>query len=62
MALLDKEFRFSVSTPYDFKFNMDGAARGKSSPVGTRIVLRNSKGGVLFVFSKDVGVMDSNEA
>lgn len=43
------------------KFNVDGAARGKPSSV--RIgVLRNCKRDALFMFSKNVGVKNSNEA
>ena len=39
-----------------------GAARGKSGPTGIRGVLCNNKSGVLFMFSKFVGVSESNEA
>ena len=44
-----------------FKFNVDGAARGKPGPAGIGGVLRNCNGDVLFMFSKYVGVCDSNE-
>lgn len=44
------------------KFNVDSAARGKLGPTGMGGVLRNCKGEVLFLFSKHVGVKDSNEA
>lgn len=45
-----------------FKFNVDGAARGKSRLAGIEGVIRNSKREVLFIFSKHLGVCDSNEA
>ena len=45
-----------------FKFDIDRVARGKSGPAGIGHVLRNSKGKVLLMFSKDVGVNESNEA
>lgn len=44
------------------KFNIDGAARGKLGSVGIDGVLRDSNGLVLMLFSKHVGVMDSNES
>eukprot|EP00268_Persea_americana_P068026 TRINITY_DN9427_c0_g1_i1.p1 TRINITY_DN9427_c0_g1~~TRINITY_DN9427_c0_g1_i1.p1 ORF type:complete len:120 (+),score=19.95 TRINITY_DN9427_c0_g1_i1:825-1184(+) len=44
------------------KFNVDGAARGKPRPAGIGGVLRNSKGEVLFTFSKPIGIRDSKEA
>lgn len=37
-------------------------ARGKSGPAGIGHVLRNSKGKVLLMFSKSVGVNELNEA
>ena len=43
-------------------FNVDGATRGKPGPTGIGGVLHNNKGGVLFMFSKHVGICDSNEA
>ena len=43
------------------KFNVDGATRGKPGPMGIGGVLRNNSGVVLFMFSKRVGVCDSNE-
>lgn len=45
-----------------FKFNVGRAVRGKPRLAGIRGVLRNSKGEVLFKFSKHVGVCDSNKA
>ena len=45
-----------------FKFNVDGAARGKPGLAGIGGVLRNCNGDVLFMFSKYVWVCDSNEA
>ena len=44
------------------KFNVDGATRGKLGPAGIGGVLRNDKGEVLLMFSKSVGIRDSNEA
>ncbi|XXG62464.1 hypothetical protein AAC387_Pa05g0816 [Persea americana] len=44
------------------KFNVDGPARGKSGPSGIGGVLHNSNGEVLYMFSKNVAVCDSNEA
>ena len=41
---------------------MDGAAKGKPGPVGVGSVLRNYKGDVLYMFSKNVGNKDSNKA
>lgn len=43
------------------KLNVDGATRGKPGPAGIGGVLRNSSGVVLFMFSKHVGVCNSNE-
>ena len=52
-----------VSPPLNvLKFKVDGAARGKPGPAGIGGVLCNSKGEVLFMLSKHVGVRDSNEA
>lgn len=45
----------------DFKFNVDGVARGKPDLVGVGGVLRNGLGNVLVLFSKNVGCMESNE-
>ena len=53
---------WSPPSPGVFKFNVDGATRGKQGLAGIGGVLRNSKGEVLFMFSKRVGVCDSNEA
>lgn len=44
------------------KFNVDGATRGKPGPTAIGGILRNNNGEVLFRFSKNVGVCDSNEA
>lgn len=43
------------------KFNVDRVERGKRELAGIGGVLRNSNGGVLMIFSKYVGVKDSNE-
>ncbi|KAK3175707.1 hypothetical protein Dsin_032594, partial [Dipteronia sinensis] len=42
------------------KFNVDGFALGKPRPAGIRGVLRDSSGKVLCMFSKFIGVYDSN--
>nr|GEZ85358.1 reverse transcriptase [Tanacetum cinerariifolium] len=44
------------------KFNVDGAARGKSGPASIGGLLRNNCGVVLAVFSIPIGVLDSNVA
>ncbi|KAL4333845.1 hypothetical protein GQ457_07G009460 [Hibiscus cannabinus] len=44
------------------KFNVDGAARGKSGPAGCGGVLRDSGGRILACFSGPLGSLDSNEA
>eukprot|EP00268_Persea_americana_P056466 TRINITY_DN6662_c1_g4_i1.p1 TRINITY_DN6662_c1_g4~~TRINITY_DN6662_c1_g4_i1.p1 ORF type:complete len:118 (-),score=15.06 TRINITY_DN6662_c1_g4_i1:217-570(-) len=49
--------------PYEvLKFNVDGALRSKPGPTGIGGVLRNSKGDVVLMFSKHVGVCDSTKA
>lgn len=45
-----------------FKFNVDEAALDKPGPAGIGGVLRNHKGKILYMFSKNVGGKDSNEA
>ena len=42
-------------------FNMDGASRGKLAPTGIGGLHCNSKGEILFLFSKNVGVKESND-
>lgn len=44
------------------KFNVDRAACGKPGPASIGGVLRNHKREVLYMFSKNMGVKDSNEA
>ena len=44
------------------KFNVDGTTRGKRGLVGIWGILHNSNDDVLFMFSKHVGICDSNEA
>lgn len=44
------------------KFNVDGVMRSKSGLSGLGGVLSNSKGKVLFMFSKLMGIHDSDEA
>lgn len=48
--------------PFILKFNAKGVAGGKPKQVGSYGVLRNSKGDILYLFSKHIGVKDSNEA
>lgn len=43
------------------KFTMDGAAHSKLGLVGIDGVLRNHKGEVQNMFSKHIGIKDSNE-
>lgn len=43
-------------------FNVDRVTRGKPGPAGIGGVLHNSKGAILLMFYKNVGVRDSNEA
>lgn len=45
----------------DLKFNADGATRGKPGSVGIGGVLCNHRRDVLIMFSKNIGVKDSNE-
>lgn len=44
------------------KFNVNGTNQGKPGLVGIWGVLRNHKGEVLYIFSKNVGIKDTNEA
>ncbi|XVF37928.1 hypothetical protein REPUB_Repub20aG0053800 [Reevesia pubescens] len=44
------------------KFNVDGDAKGKPSPMGCDGVLRDSKGVVFDLFFSPLGVLDSNVA
>ena len=44
------------------KFNVDGSFKGKPDPVGISGVLRDCTATVRIVFSKVVGVVDSNVA
>lgn len=44
-----------------FKFNVDGATRVKLGLVGIGVVLCNRRKDVMLVFSKEVGIRDSNE-
>ncbi|KAK2652397.1 hypothetical protein Ddye_012253 [Dipteronia dyeriana] len=50
------------SHPYvnGLKFNVDGSARGKTSPAGIGGVLRDSSGKILCVFFHFIGIEDSN--
>ena len=52
-----------ICPPLDsLKFNVDGSARGKPGPAGIGGVLRDCKMRVKAVFSKTIGVADSNLA
>lgn len=53
---------FCESQFEDHKFSVDGAAMGKPSPVGIGGVLHDDKGRMPLIFSKSVGVMESNES
>lgn len=44
------------------KFNVDGDSQGKPGLAGIGGVLRNQKREVLFMYSKYIGIKDSNEA
>ena len=44
------------------KFNVDGVAKGNVGLAGIGGVIRNHKGEVKYIFSKHVGIKDSNEA
>lgn len=44
------------------KFNADGTARGKPGAADSSGILRNHRGDVMFMFSKHVGIIHSNEA
>lgn len=44
------------------KFNVDGVTRGKLGPSGIGGVLLNCRGEVIYIFSRNVGIKDSNEA
>lgn len=52
----------TLSSTGVLKFNVDGAARGKQGLASIGGVLRNHKGEVMYMFSKHVGIKDSNEA
>lgn len=45
-----------------FKFNVDGASRGKPGPAEIVDNLRDHQGHTYLVFTKSVGTKDSNEA
>ena len=45
-----------------FKFNVDGAAKGKPGPAGIGGILRDENGKVWLRFSKSIGITESNEA
>ncbi|XWS48374.1 hypothetical protein CRYUN_Cryun13aG0071000 [Craigia yunnanensis] len=50
-------------TPSDsLKFNIDGSSRGKLGPVGIGGVLRDNTAAIKLVFSKAIGVANSNVA
>ncbi|OMO63114.1 hypothetical protein COLO4_32709 [Corchorus olitorius] len=53
---------WSKPPPGSLKFNVDGSAFGKHGPAGIGGVLRDEEGNTLVVFSKSIGVADSNFA
>ena len=63
-SLKEKKKEASLCAPLFgvLKFNVAGEARGKPSSAGIGSALRNYKGEVLHIFSKHVGIKDSNEA
>ena len=62
VVLLGEDIRPLVSPRYGvLKLNVDGASRGKPGLARIGGVIRNSKGEVLLMFSKHVGVCNSNE-
>ena len=44
------------------KFNVDGSARGQPGKAGIGGVLRDESGSIMLVFSKSIGIADSNMA
>lgn len=52
--MVKKSIHWSSPPVGVLKFNVDGVAREKTGPVGIKGVLRNSKGGLFFMFSKHV--------
>lgn len=58
---LEREVPNEVSSLGFLKFNIDGAARIKSGPVGIGGVVHNDKGEMLHSLSKHLGITDSNE-
>ena len=45
-----------------WKFNVDGSSLGKPGPAGVGGVIRDSQGMIKLVFSKNIGMADSNLA
>lgn len=63
VSMKKKKKKSWCSPPFGaLKFHVDGAARGKQGLASIRGILRNYKGNVLNMFSKHVGIKDSNEA
>lgn len=58
----DNGFSWSLPMPVFSKFNADGAARGKPDHAGIAGILCDDKGMVWCIFSKSVGIKESNEA
>lgn len=46
----------------NWKFNIDGASKGKPRPAGIDGILRNYKRETAIMFNESVGIKDSNEA
>lgn len=57
-----KFVHWSSPPPGVLKFNVDGAMRGKPGPTRYSVVLCNSGGEVMFLFSKQVRIRDYNKA
>ena len=57
-----RNFTWEPSPTEFMKFNVDGSARGKPGAVGIGGVLRDCNAAVKMIFSKSIGVVDSNMA
>ncbi|OMO55420.1 hypothetical protein COLO4_36005 [Corchorus olitorius] len=53
---------WSLPTPGQLKFNVDGAARGPPGEAGIEGILRDDSGCTRLIFSKTIGIADSNMA
>ncbi|EOY07954.1 Uncharacterized protein TCM_022286 [Theobroma cacao] len=55
-----KQIKWEMPKPSQMKFNMDGAARGSSGPIGIGGILKYSNGVVKVTFSKPIRLADAN--